>query len=396
MRRSGIIKFIAACALAHCLPWAAAQNDDGPPIQWLTSEAVRRQLDQPVSIRWSGVPLRQALSNLARLQRVAIVLDRRVDPDQEIELTQSDVSLEAALKSIALRLNLGVGRAGPVLYLGPPKTAERLWTLVEVRKQEIAKLAPAVRSTLLALKRCRWEQLSTPREILTQAARDYRVQIEPLGNVPHDLWPAADLPAIGLAERVSLVAAQFDLTFELAGDGRTLRLVPMPETLTLEKSYSYANPPLAIQRLKSVLKQSQLEAGVQKFIVRGPAEEHELVEALVAGKTVKQTTVTAGKKIYQLNIAMPVGRLIKELGAKLELEVAVDEDAIAAAGLNLDKEVKVSVKEATEEELLRAVLEPAGLTFERVEKKLLVRPKQPNDEVRHGESAEGTTRMTNQ
>jgi hypothetical protein len=361
---------IAAAFVAAAMACAA----DAPALQWLTPDGVRRQLEQPVSISWSGVPLRQALSSLSRSVRVAILLDRRVDPDQEIELSLSDASLDAALKSIALRMDLGASRVGPVIYLGPPKTAARLRTLVELRKQEIEALSPAVRGGLLALKRCRWEMLSTPRELLTAAAREYRVRIEPLEELPHDLWPAADLPPIGLAERVSLIAAQFDLTFELAGSGATLRLVPMPEAAVLEKTYSYFSPAVAINRLRPLLKNSDLQPGDKKFTVRGPAEDHELVESILAGKPAKQTTVSPGQKVYQLNISTSVGRLIRQLGPKLELTVEIDEAAIQAAGLSLDKEVNVTVKDVSEDDLLRAVLDPAGLTYERAGKKLIVKP----------------------
>jgi hypothetical protein len=72
---------------------------------------------------------------------------------------------------------------------------------------------------------------------------------------------------------------------------------------------------------------------------------------------------------------MPVGRLIRELATKLELQVEIDERAIEQAGISLDRDVSVSVKDATEDQLLQAVLDPAGLTFKRSGKTLVVRPK---------------------
>jgi hypothetical protein len=202
------------------------------------------------------------------------------------------------------------------------------------------------------------------------------VRIDQLVGVPHDLWPAADLPAVGLAERVNLIAGQFDLTFELADQGRAIRLVTMPDRPLLQKSYAAANSALVATRVKPMLKQAELEARDGKLIVRGSAEEHEIVESMLSGKTVRQTTVTPGTKVYQLNIVMPVRRLIKELGPKLDLEVELDEPAIQAAGLNLDQDVKVTVKNVTEDQLLSAVLDPAGLAYKRAGKKLIVRPKQ--------------------
>jgi hypothetical protein len=149
----------------------------------------------------------------------------------------------------------------------------------------------------------------------------------------------------------------------------------MPERVVLEKSYRSDNPSAAVGRLKGILRSSELTVGERQVVVRGPAEEHEMVADLLSQRPTRRTTVIPGKTVYQLNIVMPVGRLIKELGPKLNLEIEIDEPAIARAGLSLDRDVNVSVKDASEEELLKAVLEPAGLTFQRAGKSLVVRPK---------------------
>jgi hypothetical protein len=375
MRTSAIVIVLGTSIVVWMLAAGMLHAADDRAVAWHSAEGVRRQLEQPVSISWSGVPLRQAVQNLARSQRVAMLLDRRVDPDQEIELALTDISLEEVLSRIAAKLNLGVSHVGPVIYLGPAATAERLQTLVELRKQEIDRLPPAARAALVAPKPCHWEMLSTPKELLAEAGRDYAVRIEPPADLPRDLWPAGELPLVVLAERISLFAAQFDLTFQVSPDGRAVRLMPMPERAVLEKSYPVATPAAAIGRLKDVLKRSELTAGDRKIVVRGPAEEHDMVATLLSGKTVRRTTVTQGKTVYQLNIVMPVGRLIRELSPKLNLDIEFDELAIQRAGLSLDRDVKVSVKDASEEELLKAVLEPAGLTFTRAGKRLVVRPK---------------------
>jgi hypothetical protein len=340
-----------------------------------SAEGVREQLLQSVSISWSGVPLRQALQNLARSQGVAMVLDRRVDPGQEIDLAVVDAPLEEALLRIAAKLSLGVSRVGPVVYLGPTATADRLRTLVELRKQEIDRLPPAARAKLVTPKACRWEVLSTPHDLLAEVGKDFDVKFESLAAVPHDLWPAGDLPPLGLGERVSLIAAQFDLTFQVSEDGDAVRLIAMPAQVALEKSYPAASPATAIARLNDVLKRSKVTAGERKIVVRGPAEEHELVDTVLSQKPARRATATKGKTVYQLNIVMPVGRLIRELGPKLGLEIHIDEPAIARAGVSLDRDVNVSVKDANVEQLLSAVLEPAGLTFQRAGKTIVVRPK---------------------
>jgi len=73
------------------------------------SAAARRTGRHPVS----GNPLRAAITSLSQAQQVAILIDRRVDPGQKLELTLKDVPMESALQTIADRCGLGVSRLGP-------------------------------------------------------------------------------------------------------------------------------------------------------------------------------------------------------------------------------------------------------------------------------------------
>ena len=93
-------------------------------------------------------------------------------------------------------------------------------------------------------------------------------------------------------------------------------------------------------------------------------------------KKSQHTVTTEGRKVYSLQVELPVGQLLQSLGPRMGMEINIDKAAIAAAGKSLDTKVKLDVKEAGEDELLRAVLEPAGLTFTRKENVVDVKPKQ--------------------
>ena len=43
-------------------------------------------------------------------------------------------------------------------------------------------------------------------------------------RIPHDLWPAGNLPELSLAEQLTVLLIGFDLTFELRPEDRRLRL----------------------------------------------------------------------------------------------------------------------------------------------------------------------------
>ena len=67
-------------------------------------------------------------------------LDRRVDPDQRVELSIEDQPLETAINQIAGRTQLGVSRIGTTFYYGPATTTAYLGTIAALRRDDIQKL----------------------------------------------------------------------------------------------------------------------------------------------------------------------------------------------------------------------------------------------------------------
>ncbi len=357
--------------------FTAASADE--PVAWLTGEKLKSQLEQNVGATWEAIPLRRAITSLSRSQRVAILLDRRVDPDQKVDLSFTDVPLEKALKLIAGKLQIGVAQIGPVIYFGPTATAEKLRTLSALRHEEALRLPSPARSRILLQQPLRWDDETAPRDLLKRISSDAHVSIEASDRVPHDLWAAADLPPSNFIDRITLIAGQFDLTFSFTTDGTAVQLVEIPETVAIQKSYPLRGSTAGrgkeiASRLTESLHGAKIDATADKLVVRGRAEDLDFVEAYLSGRPAKQTTVVPGQKVHTLSVVKPVGALLKALGPKLDLDIRVDEDAIKAAGLSLSTEVKVEVTRVSEDELLTAVLAPAKLTFERHGKVIEVRP----------------------
>ena len=147
IRIAGLRAAIAGLFCAGALSTTVRAAD--PPIVWLTGEKLRQQLDQKVSITWSarsGIPFRQALTHLSQAQQVAILVDRRVDPDQKIELTSDDATLDATFKLIASKLSIGEAQVGSVIYFGPEATARRVRTVSVLRHGEV--IAAAVGASI--------------------------------------------------------------------------------------------------------------------------------------------------------------------------------------------------------------------------------------------------------
>ena len=215
---------------------AALQADAAAP--WATGPEFQKQLSRPTDIVWAGNPLRQAVGRLAREKRTAMLLDRRVDPEQKIDAQFSDVPLRAALQQIAESRGLGISILGSVVYVGPAEAASRLRTLAALRADDARRLPSAAARKFQQAKPMRWDDLAEPRGCSAALAEENGLELAGLDLVPHDLWAAADLPPLSLTDRLTLLAVQFDLTFAVQSDGTGLRLVPLPRRVAIARKLS--------------------------------------------------------------------------------------------------------------------------------------------------------------
>lgn len=360
----------------------AAPAGAGEATAWRTGEALRDQLATPIGVNWVDNPVRQGLANLSRSQQVAIFLDRRVDPGRRVTLACEETPLEEVLRRIADELELGQCIVDSVVYIGPKATAERLPTLSMVKKDQARKLPPAMVKRLAERKPFAWEMLAAPRELIEKLAGEISAQSPDLAFFPHDLWPASEWPAMSAIDRLTLLLAGFDLTFDLTLDenaaarqsGLVLRLAPMPaEVLARREHRAIGDGQRTLERLRELFPEAQIRLQQGKLEVLASAEDHEAIDRALRGESPsgRPTARTSGRppaasaagaeKRYTLKTpAQPVGGLAKALGKQLGLEVTLDRSAES----RLATPVAIEVREATLEELLDALVAPAGLAYE--------------------------------
>lgn len=330
-----------------------------------TGVAFRRTLDQNVeAVSWSGKPLRGALDRVVETQHIAVMLDRRIDPNQDVEFAASGIPLESLLQGLARKYKADAASVGSVVYVGPPETTDVLATVVEIRRDEIGKLPATARARLLKATPWQWERLTTPRQLLDELERQYRVTIDGKEKMPHDLWPAVQLPELGLAEKLSLVLAGFQVTFAVSPDGSKVRLVPMPTEASLVRRYpAGASAARLAGQLAGQFPKAKITASGTELVVEGRWEVHDAVDRLLSGQSVRRPPpADSGKKNYTLTVEnKAVGGVLRALGGQLGKAVSFDDVKVPR---RLTKEVSVSVKEATLDELFAAVLQSTGLKYE--------------------------------
>jgi hypothetical protein len=331
------------------------------PVVWKTGNDFRRQLELPLGFRWKSNPIRPALGNLGRNQRVAVWLDRRVDPGHPTDISVVDVPLDVAFRQIAESLRCGVSYVDSIAYVGPMEVTSKLATLAEVKREEVNKRPAPARARFQQKKAWAWEALSTPKNLLQQLAAEADIEIENFDRLPHDLWPAGDLPAMTLTDRITLVLAGFDLSFDIGGDGSTIRLVQMPESVSLERLYTpRGSLATAATKVTNNFPDVTIERAERQLKVSGSYEDHQLIARFLRGESIRKRDVPAAEKRYDLRVTnQPIGAIIKLVAEREKLTVKVD----PALQSKLQQRISLDVKQATLHELLEQTLKSARLDY---------------------------------
>jgi hypothetical protein len=350
----------------------SAASDEAPQkTQWLTAEQVQ-QLG-PVSFTSSNTSLRQALRKISAGVRLAIVLDRRVDPEQDVEFDVANTPLVEALAKVAAKAQAGAAVLGAVAYIGPPETARDLRTLAALASDAAGRQPARQKQAALASRPLRWAALATPAEVLQLLGDEAGVEIKGLDQIPHDLLAATDLPAMPWVDRLTLVAAQFGLTFRFDRGGRAVTLVPIRAPVRIERSYPSGRDARAqIERFRELAPDAEITASRGRIVVRGRLEDQERVAAPKAAAADSRP----GEQVYTLTYeGATLDSFLKQAAEKLGLEFEVDWGALAAAGVKPASPVAIDVQNASLDELLRAAFDPLGLKFERRDKTVKVSAK---------------------
>ena len=332
------------------------------PDEWRSGAELRRQLMTVISVSFGpDSPLRDSLETLAGSQRICIFLDRRVDPSRPIGFTVRNESLQVALDKLAAELDAGVCTVDAAVYLGPRHVAERLPTLTEVKRDEARRLPAALQKQLLTAETWSWQRLATPRELVQQLTSGSGLSVVGLERIPHDLWPAVTLPPLDRIQRLSLVLANFDLTFEMDPATSTLRLVPFPEKVELRRDYPGGTQVVAlVDRLRRLVPDADIERSGTRIGVTGSLEHHQAVERLLRGGMPERPAAASGEQRYSLYVPQaPLSAIVTKLAAEWMLELEIS----PAAEAGLDKVVTFHVEDVPREDLLGELLIPNGFFF---------------------------------
>lgn len=379
---------VAAFCLVAVVVYQAAADED--PVNLVVGTSFRSALEQPFSPSWDHIDLRAIARAVEEGPRVAILLDRRIDPTCERSLTVSTNTLRESFDRLAAECDAAATIIGNVVYLGPRDTVGKLRTLVALRKAELKELQlpESRRSALGRARSFRWKDLDRPADLVRSLAEEYRLEIEGLDQIPHDLWGAGVLPETTPIEGLTLLLAQFDLTFRFSDQARGVRIETIPDRVAIEKPHDPPrgmSPADAIARWKEEIPDLEARAAGGKVIVNGTEELHELVERVRRGGRpadkpgAAQLPPLSAKRYNGKVENKTVNDMLRFLETPAQGLVTFEYDRaeFKAAGIDLNTRVSFELKNANIEGFLKAALGPVGVTFEIQDRTVRLKPAKP-------------------
>lgn len=306
----------------------AARKADAPAATRAKGEeTIRTRVKRTANIHWQRVPLREAIGRLREFSGDTVFVDRRIDPTMRVSLDIVAGSAEEVVAALANGKDLGVARLGSVVYLGPSASAEQLRALAAARSQDAIRLPAGVRRAITERRPINWDRLAEPRRLVESAVQERGWRVINPDAIPHDLWSSGHLPALSLSDELTILLIGFDLTFEFRPQDQSIEIVPRTPLPKTGEAHAIAK-----QSGPSTKAPKQKQGGQQQYTLRVQEQ--------------------------------PVSVVLQALGKRLNWAIQIDEEGIRKAGKSLDTRVSFSVNKADQDQLLEALLEPAGLDYQ--------------------------------
>jgi hypothetical protein len=329
----------------------------------------------PLTVTWTDVPIRDAAANIALVTQACIMVDRRVDSTQRVNVAATDTPLGEVLDSMAESLDLTAQPIGPVVYIGHESHAAQL--SLALARSRIA--AHEWRSAALRRRvKPNWDQLSTPRQVVARLASDVGIEVRHAERIPHDLLESTTWPPMSTADALTLILCGFDLTWAI-DDDRSITIVPIGQNRVVDFRYAFT-----VRHRDSMLAAAkELGTGVARqhgnaVWVRGTMAQHlhfatfaRLVDPALPTAQPAPTAPVDNRRFTLRVQQQPTSAVLGHLSKQLKVTV----DANAMGGDLPNTQISFAVEQATVDELLATIAEQANIAIRREENRWIVSPR---------------------
>lgn len=358
----------ALLTVAHT---AGAQ--DAAPREPVRGRAFAAVMSEKIRSTPQRMPLRLVLDRLRRELRLAIVLDRRIDPDRLIT-REFHAPVQEILGETATMAGAKVVREGATVYLGPTAAAGAVPELILDRRGSWDELPSKKRIALRRRKTIVWEELDRPRDIVKSACEQFGVTVQNPERIPHDLWNSGAIADGDAAVILTILLTQFGLSFDVDSTGTQITIVPEPTTLKTEFRTTSKTPKAVTAIIAEFFPDARSQQGTRRLTVTARPQDLTEVRGLVEGRW-KPTRMNAHR--ISLTARNVTAREVLDKLLKDGLQIRWEASELGRAGVRLDQLVELNETEATPAEFFPRLGAQIGVQFDVGTWLIRMRPQPP-------------------
>jgi len=368
LRSTTIATFVAMLLSVTVLPQSYAQTPLGQTRMSLSAPepdvAFEKKLAANLAVEWSRMPLIRCVETLRSHRGLSILLDRRVDSGQLVDLSSGRGTMVGLLDRLGDQCQLGTVVVAPIVYLAPENEASLLPPLIAAHQLQVRSLPIMARRRLESREVIAWPKLAEPREIVKRIAASRALAVHGLEQIPHDLWSDVKLPPLDAVEQLSYVLFGFEYTFKIHESGDRIELVPISRTQPVTQYFHLSGQTEHLARVISRdFPEAKTEPALRGLRVTAPLEQLAKMADIVDRSSKKLTrSDRRAKDVFTLTVKeQPLSRVLEVLHAKLGLEFEFQSGTEHAK----NSLISFSVEKTSLEKLLDVALQEAHLTFKR-------------------------------
>ncbi len=336
---------------------------------WLGGKDLERARMLGISADWLDAPLRRQLDKLARQQKIAVFIDRRIDTNREATFSVQNATWDQLAWALADQYEIGVCRLEDVYYFGPIETCRALPVLYETLRKQVIANRKQQKVAWLKPTRPKWPRLSEPSSLLQLLAKNNGLELAGSNAIEFDIWPEQGLPAISTLQQIVLLTVGFDRWIEISSDGRKVTLVPFPKvengTVTI-RNVDQARQ--MILQIADDFPTCNLKALGRSIVVQGPTVEIARLQKQLAQLQSAVVGDSTRHRFSMVDTKAKRGVILASVARTLELELSYPPESRQT----LDEVIEISVRDVTAEEVLSNVLAGTKLTYEISNQQLLI------------------------
>ncbi|MEZ6095116.1 MAG: hypothetical protein R3C03_12950 [Pirellulaceae bacterium] len=338
---------------------------------WVTGKQFEFNLrENYLSARFDGGRFRDQIQLVTRNSKVAIWIDREVNPETSLELQVEAANMEQIAWLAAERNHATVYIWNDLLYIGPAEKVARLTDLRASLAESLQRVAAGPRKKLGEPIAVSFPRYTAIVPWLKEFVVEHDVAIRNLDDMPYDVWDAIDTPEIPLVELIALIAIGFDQWPEMHDDG-SIELQAI-DYATAKSSFEFAPKSAGVDMgefAERFGKDSIKKNGKAARIVGSQDNVIDMMRYVAFAKSPRPVKNNAKAETrFSLTTSASRGQLLATVASQKGLTLEYSRDSIEF----LNATIKVDLQNVTLDEVLEAAVEGSALTWRIEDNKLMI------------------------